>query len=208
MANNTNTLSLRSVLEKDKLNGLNFMDWHRSLRIVLKQERKLYVLENQVPNEPAASATQAEKDAYKKHSNDAIDVACLMLATMTPELQKQHEEMIAFDMIEHLKELYQGQARQERYDTSKALFQCKMAEGTPVGTHVLKMIGYIESLEKLGFKLRKELATDVILQSLPESYSQFIINFNMNEIDKTLPDYSVCCEHMRVTLKSLDQRTL
>ena len=180
-------MSLRSVLEKDKLNGLNFLDWHRNLRIVLKQERKLYALENEVPPEPAANASRADKDAYKKHFDDSIDVACLMLATMTPELQKQHEEFVAFDMIEHLKQLYQGQARQERYDTSKALFRCKMAEGTPVGTHVLKMIGYIESLSKLGFPLSQELATDVILQSLPDSYSQFVVNFNMNEFDKTLP---------------------
>ena len=34
--NNTSTLTLRSVLEKDKLNGKNFLDWHRNLRIVLK----------------------------------------------------------------------------------------------------------------------------------------------------------------------------
>ncbi|KAK5785585.1 hypothetical protein PVK06_040185 [Gossypium arboreum] len=49
------------------------------------------------------------------------------------------------------------------------------------------MIGYIESLSKLGFPLSQELATNVILQSLLESYSQFVLNFNMNEIDKTLP---------------------
>ncbi|XP_052874502.1 uncharacterized protein LOC128280394 [Gossypium arboreum] len=49
------------------------------------------------------------------------------------------------------------------------------------------MIGYIESLSKLGFTLGQELATDVILQLLPDSYNQFVLNFNMNEIDKTLP---------------------
>ena len=173
--------------EKDKLNGTNFLDWHRNLRIVLKQERKLYVLEKPLPAKPPARASVAEKDAYKKHENDALDVSCLMLATMSPELQKQHEEMVAYDMIEHLKELYQEQARQERYDVSKALFQCRMAEGNLIGPHVLKMIGYIENLEKHGFPLGQELATDVILQSLPESYGQFVLNYNMNEIDKTLP---------------------
>ncbi|KAG8489272.1 hypothetical protein CXB51_017288 [Gossypium anomalum] len=161
MAANTNTLSLQSVLEKDKLNGLNFLDWFRNLRIVLKQERKLYVIEKPLPDEPPANASRANKDAYKKHLDEMVDVGCLMLATMNPDLQKQHEDM--------------------------ALFQCKLAEGSPVGPHVLKMIGYIESLSKLGFPLSQELATDVILQSLPDSYSQFVLNFNMNEIDKTLP---------------------
>ncbi|KAK8578450.1 hypothetical protein V6N13_116294 [Hibiscus sabdariffa] len=76
--------------------------------------------------------------------DDMLDVGCLMLATMTPELQKQHEDMVAYEMIQNLKEIYEGQARQERYETSKALFQCKTSEGSPVGAHVIKMMGYIQ----------------------------------------------------------------
>ncbi|KAK8600888.1 hypothetical protein V6N12_050733 [Hibiscus sabdariffa] len=185
MANNN--LSLRSLLEKEKLNGINFLDWFRNLRIVLKQERKEYVIEELVPDEPAANAPRADKEKFKKHMNEMLDVSCLMLATMSPELQKQHENMNAYDMIQNLKEIYEGQARKERYDTSKALFQCKMSEGSPVGAHVIKMMGYIQMLEKLRFALKDELATDVILQSLPDSFKPFVMNFNMNEINKTLP---------------------
>ncbi|KAK8590159.1 hypothetical protein V6N13_088942 [Hibiscus sabdariffa] len=185
MANNT--ISLRSLLEKEKLNGINFLDWFRNLRIVLKQERKEYVIEEAVPNDPGPNASRADKDKFKKHMDDMVDVGCLMLATMTPELQKQHENMVAYETIQNLKEIYEGQARQERYETSKALFQCKMSEGSSVGAHVIKMMGYIQMLEKLGFALNDELATDVILQSLPDSFNQFVLNFNMNEINKTLP---------------------
>ncbi|KAK9034939.1 hypothetical protein V6N11_076991 [Hibiscus sabdariffa] len=185
MANNT--ISLRSLLEKEKLNGINFLDWFCNLRIVLKQERKEYVIEEAVPNYPGANVPRADKDKFKKHMDDMLDVGCLMLATMTPELQKQHEDMVAYEMIQNLKEIYEGQARQERYETSKALFQCKMSEGSPVRAHVIKMMGYIQTLEKLSFALNDELAIDVFLQSLPDSFSQFILNFNMNEIEKTLP---------------------
>ncbi|KAK8593700.1 hypothetical protein V6N12_045775 [Hibiscus sabdariffa] len=90
-------------------------------------------------------------------------------------------------MIQNLKEIYEGQARQERYETSKALFQCKMSEGSPMGAHVIKMMGYIQALEKLGFPINIELAIDVVSQSLPDSFNQFVLNFNMNEINKTLP---------------------
>jgi len=99
---------LRSVLEKEKLNGTNFIDWIRNLRIVLKQERKDYVLENPIPPEPAANAPRAERDAYKKHSDDAVDATCLMLATMNSELQKQFENMMAFDIVVQLKNLFQA----------------------------------------------------------------------------------------------------
>ncbi|KAK8632895.1 hypothetical protein V6N13_073274 [Hibiscus sabdariffa] len=150
-------------------------------------ERKEYVIEEAVPNDPGPNASRADKEKFKKHMDDMVDVGCLMLATMTPELQKQHENMVAYEMIQNLKDIYEGQARQERYETSKALFQCKMSEGSPVGAHVIKMMGYIQALEKLGFALNDELATDVILQSLPDSFNQFVMNFNMNEINKTLP---------------------
>ncbi|KAL4282155.1 hypothetical protein GQ457_03G016000 [Hibiscus cannabinus] len=33
-----NTISLRSLLEKEKLNDINFLDWFHNLRIVLKHE--------------------------------------------------------------------------------------------------------------------------------------------------------------------------
>ena len=105
MTLNTNTFSLRSVLEKDKLNGANFLDWYRNLRIVLTQERKLYVLEQPIPEAPPATAPRADRDAFKKHQDDALDVSCLILATMNSELQKQHELMGAYDMVEHLHQL-------------------------------------------------------------------------------------------------------
>ena len=107
MANNNNnnsTMSLRSVLEKDKLTRTNFLDWFRNFRIVLKQERKIYVLDEPIPKEPADNAPRAEKNAYEKHHNDSIDVACFMLATMSSELQKDLENMEAYDMIFNLKE--------------------------------------------------------------------------------------------------------
>jgi hypothetical protein len=46
-ASNTSTFSLQSILEKEKLNGTNFIDWYPNLRIVLMQEKKEYVLEQQ-----------------------------------------------------------------------------------------------------------------------------------------------------------------
>ncbi|KAM7502650.1 hypothetical protein LguiB_001554 [Lonicera macranthoides] len=161
--NNTTAFSLRSVLEKEKLNTTNFLDWFRNLRIVLKQERKDYVLENAIPEEPAANAPRAQKDAYQKHLNDDLDVSCLMLASMNADLQKQFENMNAFDMVKELKSLFQEQARVERFETTKSLFSCKLPEGGSVTPHVLKMIGYIDHLERLGTTISQELATDVIL---------------------------------------------
>ena len=81
--------SLWTILEKEnKLTAKNFMNWFWNLKIVLKKEKTLHVLENEIPEEPTANAPRVEKDAYKKHSEDAVDVQCLMLASMEPDLQK------------------------------------------------------------------------------------------------------------------------
>ena len=94
MANQTHSSgSLRPLLDKDKLNGVNFLDWDRNLRIVLKHERKEYVLNNAIPEEPAAGATRAVRDAFQKHLSNSIDVACIMLGCMEGDLQKQFMEL-------------------------------------------------------------------------------------------------------------------
>jgi hypothetical protein len=168
---------LRSILEKEKLNETNFIDWYRNLRIVLKQEKKEYVLEQQYPNDLPDGATTAAHRAYEKHCNDSLDVSYLMLATMSPDLQKQYEHDDAHSMIKRLHGMFENQARIERYNISKSLFAFKLAEGSPVSPHVIKIIGYIETLEKLGSELKPDLAIDVILQWLPVSYEPFIMNF-------------------------------
>ncbi|KAL4283396.1 hypothetical protein GQ457_16G020170 [Hibiscus cannabinus] len=110
MANNT--ISLRSLLEKEKLNGINFLDWFRNLRIVLKQERKQYVIEEAVPNDPGINSLRASKDKFEKHMDDMLDVRCLVLATITLELQKLHEYVVSYEMIQNLKKIFEGKARQ------------------------------------------------------------------------------------------------
>ena len=74
-----------------------------------------------------------------------MDVACcIMLASMSLELQKQHEHMNVPTILLHLKELFEEQSRTKKYEISKALFHCKMVEGTLAMQHSLKMNGYIE----------------------------------------------------------------
>ena len=88
-------------------------------------------------------------------------------------------------MIEHLEHMFEGQARQERFDMSKALYACKQGDRDPVAPHVLKMIEHMEYLATLGSALNPEAQIFLILQSLNRGYAQFVMNYNMNEIDKT-----------------------
>ena len=87
MANNLNNnvftnFGLRSILEKEKLNGNNFLDWSKNLRIVLKHERKLDILETPIPDEHTLNASAEDWKAYKATLERSLDVTCLKLASM------------------------------------------------------------------------------------------------------------------------------
>ncbi|MES7295846.1 hypothetical protein U6M95_12440 [Cutibacterium acnes] len=113
------------------------------------------------------------QNAWEKHSSDENDVYCLMLATMTAELQMQFESVLSpIEIMASLKSLFQEQARTERFQTVKNLLDCKLAANAAVSPHVLKMMGYLDHLQKLDCPISQELACDIILQSLPASYDR------------------------------------
>nr|KAJ0196781.1 hypothetical protein LSAT_V11C700342990 [Lactuca sativa] len=141
----TSSLTIRSILDKEKLSGPNFLDWFIQLRIVLKLKKKDYVLNEPISEELPTHVAKALKDARSKHVNGSTEVA-----------------------------------KQNRFETLNAFIGCKMAEGSSVSAHVLKMKAYVEQLIRLGFPIGDELETDVILASLPKSFNQFMMSFIMN----------------------------
>jgi hypothetical protein len=89
MATKNQTLYLlASVLDQNMLNGTNFVDWYRNLKIVLKHQKKEYVLDAPLPDPPVDTATRAERDQYEKKCDESNEVSCLMLVSMTPDFQK------------------------------------------------------------------------------------------------------------------------
>ena len=75
-----------------------------------------------VPPLLAGNVSTARHEAYLKHAED-MDVACgIMLASMSPGLQKQHEHMDD-PILLNLQELFEEQNRTERYEISKSSIQ-------------------------------------------------------------------------------------
>ncbi|KAG8633710.1 hypothetical protein MANES_18G138908v8 [Manihot esculenta] len=83
--------------------------------------------------------------------------------------------MDACTIIFHFKELFSSQSMIERYETSKELFSYKMMEGSSIHAYGLKMIRYIEKLAQLNF-------------IMDHYYAQFIMNFNMHNLDDELSE--------------------
>nr|GEV85815.1 zinc finger, CCHC-type [Tanacetum cinerariifolium] len=84
------------------------------------------------PDQPADTATEAEKAAfraeYKKHS----DVACIMLGKMSPALQRQFENYTPQNIMAELRKMFEKPPAVEIYDLVDALHSCRQAPGKPV----------------------------------------------------------------------------
>ncbi|GJY73527.1 retrotransposon protein, putative, ty1-copia subclass [Tanacetum coccineum] len=60
-----NVLTLRSLIKKEKLNGSNFFNWYKNLRITLKCEGKLHHVDSPFPNPPVINATPEHVASYQ-----------------------------------------------------------------------------------------------------------------------------------------------
>lgn len=123
---------LSTILDSNRLVGPNYADWYRNLKIVLQSERKDSVLDAPLPRVTRTS-TDDEHATFDKWTDDNIQVRCIMMASMTNELQKQFEHVtISKDIIKSLEELYGTRTRRERFAISKELFQAHSHEGSSV----------------------------------------------------------------------------
>ena len=145
------------------------------------------MLTNLCPPKPHEGVTEQEAKPYKKWAKVDEMSWCYILASMSNILQHQHQSMLkAYDMMMNLKEMFGDQTRSARQKAMKDLMNATMAETTPVRDHVLKMIGLLNELEILGAEIYGESHVNIILQSLPDSYKQFFLNYNMNKPQWTL----------------------
>ncbi|GKF21386.1 hypothetical protein Tco_0070024, partial [Tanacetum coccineum] len=130
------------MFEREKLSGLNFNDWFCSLKLVLRVEKKLSIIEQPIPSVLAANSTDqafAEWNAiYDAHK----EVACLMLGK----------------------------------------------EGKSVSSYVLKMKGYVEQLEHIGYVLPQEISVGLILNGITSNFVGFVRNYNMHNMGKTIDE--------------------
>ena len=57
-------------------------------------------------------------------------------------------------------------------------------KNSSVSEHILKMSGLHSRLSQLDINLPNEVVIDRILQSLPPSYKSFVMNYNMQGMEK------------------------
>ncbi|GJS00137.1 hypothetical protein Tco_0316645, partial [Tanacetum coccineum] len=144
---NINHSAFKSMFEREKLSGNNFNDWFRQLKLVLRVEKKMFVIEQPIPPAPTADSAANE-----------------------------------------LKSMFEKQVGVERFDLIQTFHACKQEEGKPVAEYVLKMKGYLDQLERLGYVLPQDLSVGLILNGLTRDFVGFVRNYNMHNMGKTIDE--------------------
>ncbi|GJZ06038.1 retrotransposon protein, putative, ty1-copia subclass [Tanacetum coccineum] len=138
------------------------------------------------PNPETANPDTIER--YYKSVNVEQEVVCLMLSNMSPDLQRTLENLNAYDMLKKLKTMFEEQAKQELFEAVKVFHACKQEDGQSISSYLLKMKSYLDTLERLGFSMPNELGVSLILNSLNKDYNQFVQNYNMHSMGKTVAE--------------------
>ncbi|XP_016494090.1 uncharacterized protein LOC107813346 [Nicotiana tabacum] len=140
--------SLTSILNQNKSEGPNYVDWKRNLDIVLTAEDYKFVITEKCPEKPE-NATDDQVKAYDKWVK-AEEMAIQSMRS-------------AYDMLESLKEMFGEQNRAAKQTATKALLNTKMAKGSSVMDHVLKIMSLLNELDVLGAVIDKESQVEMVL---------------------------------------------
>ncbi|XP_043687546.1 uncharacterized protein LOC122638761 [Telopea speciosissima] len=83
--------------------------------------------------------------------------------------------------MDKLAELFNRQLTHAHYEVVSQIYNCKMAQGTPVMDHIMKMINLFENLESMGTSFDLQYKTNVILSSLLSTFAPFRMSYKMTD---------------------------
>ncbi|KAK1684880.1 hypothetical protein QYE76_045728 [Lolium multiflorum] len=148
-----------------------------------------------------------EKEKLKSNGSNFTDWFrhCAILCSLEAELQKRFEHHDPCDMINELKVIFETHAAVESYEASKQFFGCMMEEGSSVSEHVFAMSGHAKKLSDLGIVIPNQLGIHRVLQSLPPSYKNFVMNYNMQNMNKELPELFSMLKSAEIEIKKEHQ---
>ncbi|KAL0413563.1 UNVERIFIED_CONTAM: hypothetical protein Sradi_1558000 [Sesamum radiatum] len=84
--------------------------------------------------------------------------------------------------------IYIRYSRHTRFAACKELFRAKVIKGSSVHDHDVNMLSLVEKLSGLNMILDNDTYIDVFLQLLPPPFDQFVVNYNMNGLEKSIPE--------------------
>src|SRR5215203_3652981 len=164
-----------------------------------------YVLEAPLGSPPPPAVSEDIKNVYETRVTQYSEIQCAILCSLEAELQKRFEHHDPCEMMRELKLIFETHAAVESYEASKQFFNCMMEEDNSVSEHMFAMSRHAKKLSGLGIMIPNKLGIHRVLQSLPPSYKNFVMNYNMQNMNKDLPKLFSMLKSAEVEIKKENQ---
>ncbi|XP_043705338.1 uncharacterized protein LOC122655188 [Telopea speciosissima] len=182
-------MNYAALIKDHVLTEPNYVDWRRNIKLLLSVEGLMSVLDKDEPEFPNEENPKS-KPAYELFRQKNSKAKLLVLSSLEKTIDDSVKDLyLTKDMMEELKEMYGREERHAHHQLVTLLHGTKMAQGTPVIDHIMKLRNLFLDLENLGTSFKLNYKTDVIFHSLPQDiYGSFIVNYNMNKFSVKLPE--------------------
>ena len=111
---------------------------------------------------------------------DENAIANLHLALADVVLSSIEEKKKAKEIWDHLTKLYEAKSLHNKIFLKRKLYTLRMSESTSVTEHINTLKTLFSQLTLFGYKIEPNERDELLLQSLPDSYDQLVINLTNN----------------------------
>ncbi|KAE8733040.1 Detected protein of unknown function [Hibiscus syriacus] len=163
----------------EKFNGRNFSLWKFKMKAILRKNGYL--------------ATISERpvdfiDDNKWIEMDGNAMTNFHLALADEVLSSIEEKKTAKEIWDHLTKLYEATSLHNKIFLKRKLYTLRMPECTSVTEHLNTLNTLFSQLTSLSCKIREQERAELLLQSLPDSYDQLIINLTNSNVTSLVFD--------------------
>lgn len=176
----------------EKFNGSNISLWKMKIKAILRKDNCLEAIGDK--------PTTITDEKWKEIDGNAI--ANLHLALADGVLSSVAEKKTAKEIWDTLTRLYEAKSLHNKIFLKRRLYTLRMAESTSVTDHVNTLNTLFSQLTTLGHKIEEIERAEILLQSLPDTYDQLIINLTNN----ILSDYLVFDDIAAAVLEEENRR--
>ncbi|KAE8703505.1 hypothetical protein F3Y22_tig00110469pilonHSYRG00245 [Hibiscus syriacus] len=163
----------------EKFNGRNFSLWKLKMKAILRKDGCLAAI-----SERPIDFT----DDNKWIEIDVNAMANFHLALAYEVLSSIEEKKTAKEIWDHLTKLYEATSLHNKIFLKRKLYTLRMPESTSVTEHLNTLNTLFSQLTSLSCKIGEQERDELILQSLPDSYDQLIINLTNNNVTSLVFD--------------------
>ncbi|KAE8697637.1 putative tRNA ligase [Hibiscus syriacus] len=127
-------------------------------------------------------------DDIKWNEMDENDMTNFHLALVDEVLLSIEEKKTAKEICDHLTKLYEATSLHNKIFLKRKLYTLRMPESTSVTEHLNTLNTLFSQLTSLSCKIGEQEHAELLLQSLPDSYDQLIINLTNNNVTSLVFD--------------------